>query len=236
MKGELLFFVELIGIVAFSVSGAVSAFRKHMDLFGIIILGACTALGGGALRDIMLGITPPAMFKNPVYAAVAALASLAVFIPQVRRLIGGNRAYEIVMLVMDSLGLGVFTVVGIQTALEKNGDYAPFLLVCVGVLTGVGGGVLRDVLAGERPYVFVKHFYACASLIGAVLCVFQKIHRSYRSIFCRRLGSRRAETFGGGVSVEAAEARTRRYAGRFIKRGKSAERKVTRLPGAAAYF
>lgn len=76
-------------------------------IFGIIILGACTALGGGALRDIMLGITPPAMFKNPVYAAVAALASLAVFIPQVRRLIGGNRAYEIVMLVMDSLGLGV---------------------------------------------------------------------------------------------------------------------------------
>ena len=128
LKGELLFFVELIGIVAFSVSGAVSAFRKHMDLFGVIILGACTALGGGALRDIMLGMTPPAMFKNPVYAVVAALASLAVFIPQVRRLIGGNRAYEIVMLVMDSLGLGVFTVVGIQTALEKNGDYAPFLL------------------------------------------------------------------------------------------------------------
>lgn len=90
MKGELLFFVELIGIVAFSVSGAVSAFRKHMDLFGIIILGACTALGGGALRDIMLGITPPAMFKNPVYAVVAALASLAVFIPQVRRLISAE--------------------------------------------------------------------------------------------------------------------------------------------------
>ena len=172
MKGELLLFVELIGIVAFSVSGAVSAFRKQMDLFGIIMLGACTALGGGVLRDIMLGITPPAMFENPVYAAVAALASLAVFIPQVRRLIGGNRAYEIVMLVMDSLGLGVFTVVGIQTALEKSGDYGQFLLVCVGVLTGVGGGVLRDVLAGERPYVFVKHFYACASLIGAVLCVF----------------------------------------------------------------
>ena len=120
MKGELLLFVELIGIVAFSVSGAVSAFRKHMDLFGIIILGACTALGGGALRDIMLGITPPAMFKNPVYAAVAALASLAVFIPQVRRLIGGYRAYEIVMLVMVSLGLGVFTVVGIQPHLRKT--------------------------------------------------------------------------------------------------------------------
>ena len=162
MKGELLLFVELIGIVAFSVSGAVSAFRKHMDLFGIIILGACTALGGGTLRDIMLGITPPAMFKNPVYAAVAALASLAVFIPQVRRLIGGNRAYEIV------------------------------LLVCVGVLTGVGGGVLRDVLAGERPYVFVKHFYACASLIGAVLCVF---FRKYTGLT--------AASFVGGSAVVA---------------------------------
>ena len=75
------------------------------------------------------------------------------------------------MLVMDSLGLGVFTVVGIQTALEKNGDYAPFLLVCVGVLTGVGGGILRDLCCMERPYVFTKHIYACASLGGAAVCL-----------------------------------------------------------------
>ncbi len=171
MEGQLFFIIELIGIIAFSISGAAVALRKEMDLFGIIILGACTALGGGVLRDIMLGITPPTMFRNPIYAIVAAAVSIVVFIPWVQRLLNGNRAYDIVMLIMDSIGLGVFTVVGIQTALTKSSDYNLFLLVAVGVITGVGGGVLRDVLAGERPYVFVKHFYACASLIGAIVCV-----------------------------------------------------------------
>ena len=136
-----------------------------------MILGACTALGGGVLRDVMLGITPPTMFQDPAYAAVAALVSVVVFLPWVQKLLAGNRAYEIIMLVMDSLGLGVFTVMGIQTALRKDPGYNAFLLVAVGVLTGVGGGVLRDVLAGERPYVFVKHFYACASLFGALAIV-----------------------------------------------------------------
>ena len=163
--------LELIGTVAFSISGAVTASKKQMDLLGIIILGACAALGGGVLRDIMLGITPPTMFKNPIYAAVAAVSSLIVFVPHVQRLLAGNRVYDIIMLIMDSLGLGVFTVVGIQTALANSESYNSFLLVVVGVLTGVGGGVIRDVLAGERPYIFVKHFYACASIIGAVACV-----------------------------------------------------------------
>jgi len=126
----------------------------------------------------MLGITPPTMFQDPAYAAVAALVSVVVFLPWVQKLLAGNRAYEIIMLVMDSLGLGVFTVMGIQTALRKDPGYNAFLLVAVGVLTGVGGGVLRDVLAGERPYVFVKHFYACASLFGALAIVILKNHIS----------------------------------------------------------
>ncbi len=174
MGNEVYVAIELIGIIAFSISGAAVAFKKQMDLFGIIMLGSCTALGGGVLRDVMLGITPPTMFKNPIYAVVAAVSSLVVFVPFVRRLLDGSRAYEITMLVMDSLGLGVFTVIGIQTALSKNPDFGRFLLVSVAVLTGIGGGVLRDVMAGERPYVFVKHFYACASLIGAVVCVLLK--------------------------------------------------------------
>ena len=164
--------LELIGTIAFSLSGAVTACKKQMDLLGIVILGVCAALGGGVLRDIMLGITPPTMFQNPIYAAVAAAASVVVFIPQVQKLLAGNRVYDVIMLIMDSIGLGVFTVVGIQTALAHNESYNSFLLVVVGVITGVGGGVIRDVLAGERPYIFVKHFYACASIIGALACVF----------------------------------------------------------------
>ena len=75
------------------------------------------------------------------------------------------------MLVMDSVGLGIFTVVGIKVAHTVSAEPGVFLLVFVGVVTGVGGGVLRDIMAGERPYIFVKHFYACASLIGALICV-----------------------------------------------------------------
>ena len=171
MEEQLLLIAELIGTVAFSLSGAAVALRKDMDLFGIIMLGECTALGGGVLRDVMLGIHPPSMFRTPIYAVTAAIAAIVVFLPQVQRLLRGSRAYDIVMLLMDSLGLGVFTVAGIQTALAESEEYNSFVLVAVGLLTGVGGGVLRDVMAGERPYIFVRHFYACASLIGAIICV-----------------------------------------------------------------
>lgn len=166
-----IFILELIGTVAFAVSGAMVALKKNMDIFGVAILGLTTAVGGGALRDILLGNTPPVMFRAPVYALLAIFVSIVIFIPQVRHLLTHNHAlYDRMMLVMDSLGLGIFTVVGINTAYELSHDYTFFLLVFVGTITGVGGGVLRDVLAGDTPYIFVKHVYACASVVGAILC------------------------------------------------------------------
>ena len=75
------------------------------------------------------------------------------------------------MLIMDAIGLGIFTVMGINTAYTQEQDYSWFLLIFVGVITGVGGGILRDIMAGDRPYVFVKHFYASASIIGAIVYV-----------------------------------------------------------------
>ena len=123
------------------------------------------------IRDLVLGITPPVTFQDPVYALIAIATSIAVFLPAIRsRLERGSRLYDVVMLLMDSIGLGVFTVVGVQSAYSVSSSYSIFLLAFVGVITGVGGGVLRDVLAGDTPYIFVKHFYACASLIGALLC------------------------------------------------------------------
>ena len=148
--------LELIGTVAFAVSGAMVALKKNMDIFGVAILGLTTAVGGGALRDILLGNTPPIMFREPVYALLSIFVSVVVFIPQVRHLLTHNHAlYDRMMLVMDSLGLGIFTVVGINTAYELSHDYTFFLLVFVGTITGVGGGLLRDVLAGNTPYIFV---------------------------------------------------------------------------------
>lgn len=172
MSETLLLIFELIGTVAFAASGAITGLTKKMDIFGVTTLGVVTAVGGGVFRDIILGITPPATFSKPIYALVAIAVSIIIFIPAVRNfLFKKQRVYDMVMLIMDSLGLGIFTVVGVQTAYMSNASYNVFLLIFVGMVTGIGGGIIRDVLAGNTPFIFVKHFYACASLIGAIACI-----------------------------------------------------------------
>lgn len=171
MSEILLLAFEIAGTVAFAVSGALLGLEKRMDILGISILGLTTAVGGGVIRDIILGITPPMTFRNPLYAAIAIGVSVLVFVIVRKRSLFKGRFYEITMLIMDSAGLGVFTVIGINTAFVRDDSYGIFLLVFVGVMTGVGGGILRDVMAGDRPYIFVKHFYASASIIGALVCV-----------------------------------------------------------------
>ena len=163
--------LEIIGTVAFAASGALIAMKKHMDLLGVIVLGVVTAIGGGILRDLILGITPPLAFRDPTCAVVAICTAIVLFIPWVRHhLMYNSRLFDAALLVMDSVGLGVFTVMGIWNALSFSPDRSTILLVFVGVLTGVGGGVIRDILAGNTPYILVKHIYACASLIGAISC------------------------------------------------------------------
>ncbi len=164
--------MELVGVLSFAASGAMTGLRKGMDLFGVCILGLTTAVGGGVLRDVILGTTPPATFQDPIYASVAVLTSLVLFLPRVRRLLNRSQhLYDLVMLAMDTLGLGIFTVMGVQIAYTHVAEPTVFLLVFVGVVTGVGGGVLRDMMAGNTPYIFVKHVYASASLAGALVCV-----------------------------------------------------------------
>lgn len=171
MSGTLLLIFEIIGTISFAVSGAMTAISKKMDIFGVIILATLTAVGGGAIRDLVLGINPPVTFTSPVYTIVAAITAIIIFIPQVQRFLHRKKAiYDYVLLVMDSLGLAVFTVIGIQTAVANTSGFNVFLLLFVGVITGIGGGVLRDIMAGNIPYIFVKHFYASASLIGAAVC------------------------------------------------------------------
>ena len=163
--------LEIIGTVAFAASGALIAMRRHMDILGVIVLGVVTAVGGGILRDVILGITPPLAFRDPTCAMIAMGTSVLLFIPWIRHwLMGRQRVFDFSLFLMDSVGLGVFTVMGIWNALDFNPDRSTFLLVFVGVLTGVGGGVIRDVLAGQMPFILVKHVYACASLLGAIGC------------------------------------------------------------------
>lgn len=160
----LIFVFEIIGTVAFSVSGAMTGLKKNMDIFGVMILGVITAIGGGVIRDLVLGITPPGTFGRPVYAIVATVTAIITFLPAVHRLITRNQHIrDFVLLVLDSLGLGVFTVVGIQTAYRASSENSIFLILFVGVITGVGGGVLRDVLAGGEA-VHIRKACLCLRL------------------------------------------------------------------------
>lgn len=161
--------IEIIGTIAFSVSGAMTAIEKKMDIFGVMFLGVVTAVGGGILRDVMIGYTPPQCFRSPEYINVSLICAFMFFLPFVNRILTRNRRlFDFVLFLMDSAGLAIFTVVGIMSAESFSSSYRPVLLICVGMLTGTGGGVLRDVLAGNTPYIFVKHIYATASIIGAL--------------------------------------------------------------------
>ncbi len=170
---NLIFVLEIIGTVAFAASGAMTAFKKNLDLLGVLILGLTTAVGGGILRDVLLGITPPTAFTNPVYALTALLVAFLLFLPHSDKFFKKiHLPIDIILFIMDTLGLGLFTVLGINTAhTVSGGTLNAFSLIFLGVLTGVGGGVLRDVMVGNTPYIFVKHFYASASILGAVTCV-----------------------------------------------------------------
>lgn len=167
-----IFILQLVGTISFAVSGAMTALRKHMDVLGVVVLGLITAVGGGILRDILLGLAPPVIFADPVTVAAAAVSSVLVFIPAVRRrLLKTRRVYELTMRLTDALGLGIFTVIGAQTASAVLPQSSWFTMAFLGTITGVGGGVLRDVLAGDMPYIFHKHIYALASLAGALVWV-----------------------------------------------------------------
>lgn len=171
MPEKLLLVFELIGTVAFALSGAMVGLSKKMDIFGVVTLGLITAVGGGVIRDLVLGNTPPATFRNPVYAVFAIITAITVFIPAVRRFLFKKQdLYDKILLLMDSVGLGIFTVVGVETAFLMEHRNI-FLLIFVGLITGVGGGMIRDILAQETPAILVRHFYATASIIGAVASV-----------------------------------------------------------------
>lgn len=164
-------YLEIIGTISFAISGAITGIKKNMDIFGVCILGITTSVGGGIMRDIILGITPPSIFIDPTIVLVAIGVSILCFLPFVRKFFSTNhRLYEISMLLFDSAGLGIFTVCGAEVAISSGYAENAFLTIFIAVLTGVGGGVIRDIFAGDRPYIFIKHIYACAALLGAIVC------------------------------------------------------------------
>lgn len=163
--------MEVIGVAAFSVCGAMAALEKSADIFGVLFLAVITALGGGVVRDMMLGHLPPRMFTSYTYIIVAITSGLIVFLDAYTRrehYRQNREKLDSIVNVFDALGLGVFSVSGVQVAIDQCGLVNPVLLVSMGMTTGVGGGMMRDVLAGVMPKVLRKRVYAVASLIGAL--------------------------------------------------------------------
>lgn len=185
---NIVFFIfELIGTVAFALSGALTAIKKDMDIFGACVLGMTTAIGGGVIRDILLGVTPPTALVDPLHAFVALAVSALTYLPPIQAFLSKkHRNYDYFMLVADSVGLGVFTVIGAQAAFTHIGAPNLFTTILLGVITGVGGGVMRDVFSKDVPKIFVKNFYACASAVGALL--FSLIYPYLHTVLSLSLG------------------------------------------------
>jgi uncharacterized membrane protein YeiH len=158
----LLVVLELIGIAVFAASGAVAAVRARLDVFGVIILALTTALGGGIVRDVLLGVHPPTSLRTWPYLLVAGGTGLVVFWfhPQVAKL---RRS----VLLLDAVGLGLFVTSGTSTALALGAP--PYAACLIGMTTGIGGGALRDLLLREIPLVLRREIYAVAALCGAVV-------------------------------------------------------------------
>ncbi|TYB41495.1 trimeric intracellular cation channel family protein [Actinomadura chibensis] len=153
--------LDLAGIFVFAVSGALAAVRQRLDIVGMVVLAEITALGGGIVRDLMIGAVPPAAFTDLGYVLVPLAASALVFFwhPQVTRLFPA-------VLLFDAAGLGLFCTTGTLKALDHG--LSPVHAVLLGVVTAVGGGVLRDVLAGHIPSVlYDRQLYALPALLGA---------------------------------------------------------------------
>lgn len=163
--------IEYIGTIAFAISGAIIAIENKMDILGVIILGTTTAVGGGIMRDVIVGRHVPVVFENWSFLLTAGITTILVFIVFMflRKLdLTQNRIYKIVLNITDSLGLGVFVIIGATSALDAGVTNHLLVLFC-SVLTAVGGGVLRDIMASKIPGIFRKHIYCVVAIVAAVL-------------------------------------------------------------------
>ena len=158
-----IYILDLFGTMAFAVTGAFKAIEHKADIVGIIILATITGVAGGTIRDIILGKTLPNSLVDPFYVTITIISAIVLFF-----LHSKLRQHWNIFLKFDALGLGIFTVIGATFAYNLVG--MNFLVIVLsGMLTAIGGGILRDIFVNQTPIVFVKELYASASFIGAVL-------------------------------------------------------------------
>ncbi|MBL4835118.1 MAG: trimeric intracellular cation channel family protein [Pseudomonas sp.] len=156
---------DLFGVAVFAITGALMAGRKSMDLFGVLVIAIVTSLGGGTLRDTILDNHPVVWIRDEIYILVAVLAALGT-IAWVRLT---QPIHETGLLVADAFGLAIFTVIGTQVALAQSVPVSA--AVIMGVMTGVAGGVIRDIICNEIPLIFHREIYATACIVGSLVYI-----------------------------------------------------------------
>ena len=174
MNSLIMVIIENVGLIAFAISGAVVAAKKDMDLFGINLMALVTATGGGLIRDIIIDRIPPVMFVNPSLTIITLItANIAFVVMYLKKPMpkGITPVYDKLLFWLDTLGLAAFTVDGAFAGIYSDYSDNLFLVAFLGVITGIGGGLIRDVLADKIPYVLVKHVYAIACIAGAAVTV-----------------------------------------------------------------
>jgi uncharacterized membrane protein YeiH len=154
--------IDILGTLSFAISGASSAMKKQLDIFGVLIISFVTSIGGGTLRDILLGNTPVAWLRDYTTVNVIVFGCLATVL--FGRIV---KKFNYTLFIFDSLGLGLFTLVGVHKAMEL--DLSTGMCIAIGTMTGCFGGVTRDILLNEIPLVFRKEIYASASIVGGLL-------------------------------------------------------------------
>lgn len=161
----LFYLCDIFGVIVFAITGALVAGRKSMDLFGVIVVAIITALGGGTLRDVLLNNYPVPWIRDDVYILAACIGAVGTVLwVKLFSLI-----HETTLLVADAFGLAVFTVIGTDVALQHHVPISTALIM--GIMTGVAGGVIRDIVCNEIPLIFHKEIYATACLAGSVVFI-----------------------------------------------------------------
>lgn len=160
MDLDIIYFLDIAGVIAFAISGVLTAMKKRMDLFGILIIAFVTAIGGGTLRDLLIG-EPVAWIQSTTYIHV-------ILITTVFSILFKSKLFYLrkALFLFDTIGLSIFTLIGLEKAL--NAGFSPPVCIATGTMTACFGGVIRDILANKIPIIFHKEIYATACILGGV--------------------------------------------------------------------
>ena len=168
---EVIKIMEIIGTIAFALSGSLVSISSGLDVFGVAFLACITAFGGGIVRDTILGVNPPAIFSNFTIFFLAIIVAVFTFVIAYTfksKFVLFKTRIEVVNNVFDAIGLAAFVVIGSEIACLNGFLNNGFVVVFSGMITGIGGGIFRDVLIDTTPYVLKKHIYAIAAIIGGI--------------------------------------------------------------------